>query len=174
MNYYTADLHFGHKGVIDFDHRPFENVEGMDEALISLWNQRVNHDDHVYILGDFCYRNEKSAEWYLRQLKGHKHLVLGNHDTRLLDDEVAMGYFDSIDKMMHVSDGGKEICLCHYPMSEWYGSYKGHLHFYGHIHNKRDETWAHMNQRENAYNVGCMLHGYRPVRLNEIVKANRN
>ena len=48
----------------------------MDEAMISLWNQRVNHDDNVYILGDFCYRNEKSAEWYLSQLKGHKHLVL--------------------------------------------------------------------------------------------------
>ena len=50
----------------------------MDEAMISLWNQRVNHDDNVYILGDFCYRNEKSAEWYLSQLKGHKHLVLGS------------------------------------------------------------------------------------------------
>lgn len=40
-------------------------------------------------------------------------------------------------------------------------------------HDKRDETWEYMNQRENAYNVGCMLYGYRPVRLNEIVKANR-
>ena len=50
----------------------------MDEAMISLWNQRVNHDDNVYILGDFCYRNEKCAEWYLSQLKGHKHLVLGS------------------------------------------------------------------------------------------------
>ena len=88
----------------------------MDEAKISLWNQRVNHDDKVYILGDFCYRNEKSAEWYLSQLKGHKHLVLGNHDTRLLDNEIAMGYFDSIDRMMYVPDSGKEICLCHYPM----------------------------------------------------------
>lgn len=104
----------------------------MDEAMISLWNQRVNHDDNVYILGDFCYRNEKSAEWYLSQLKGHKHLVLGNHDTRLLDNEIAMGYCDSIDRMMYVSDSGKEICLCHYPMSEWNGSYRGHLHFYGH------------------------------------------
>ena len=160
--------------VIDFDHRPFKNVEVMDEAMISLWNQRVNHDDNVYILGDFCYRNEKSAEWYLSQLKGHKHLVLGNHDTRLLDNEIAMGYCDSIDRMMmYVSDSGKEICLCHYPMSEWNGSYRGHLHFYGHIHDKRDETWEYMNQRENAYNVGCMLYGYRPVRLNEIVKANR-
>lgn len=37
--------------VIDFDHRPFKNVEVMDEAMISLWNQRVNHDDNVYILG---------------------------------------------------------------------------------------------------------------------------
>ena len=64
--------------VIDFDHRPFKNVEVIDEAMISLWNQRVNHDDNVYILGDFCYRNEKSAEWYLSQLKGHKHLVLGS------------------------------------------------------------------------------------------------
>lgn len=146
----------------------------MDEAMISLWNQRVNHDDNVYILEDFCYRNEKSAEWYLSQLKGHKHLVLGNHDTRLLDNEIAMGYCDSIDRMMmYVSDSGKEICLCHYPMSEWNGSYRGHLHFYGHIHDKRDETWEYMNQRENAYNVGCMLYGYRPVRLNEIVKANR-
>jgi calcineurin-like phosphoesterase family protein len=53
-------------------------VEVIDEAMISLWNQRVNHDDNVYILGDFCYRNEKSAEWYLSQLKGHKHLVLGS------------------------------------------------------------------------------------------------
>lgn len=50
----------------------------MDEAMISLWNQRVNHDDNVYILWDFCYRNEKSAEWYLSQLKGYKHLVLGS------------------------------------------------------------------------------------------------
>ena len=86
----------------------------MDEAMISLWNQRVNHDDNVYILGDFCYRNEKSAEWYLSQLKGHKHLVLGNHDTRLLDNEIAMGYCDSIDRMMmYVWDSRKEICLCH-------------------------------------------------------------
>ena len=69
----------------------------MDEAMISLWNQRVNRDDNVYILGDFCYRNEKSAEWYLSQLKGHKHLVLGNHDTSLLDNEIAMGCCDSID-----------------------------------------------------------------------------
>ena len=68
---------------------------------------------------------------------------------------------------------GKRYVCAIYPMSEWSGSYRGHLHFYGHIHDKRDETWEYMNQGENAYNVGCMLYGYGPVRLNEIVKANR-
>ena len=90
----------------------------MDEAMISLWNQRVNRDDNVYILGDFCYRNEKSAEWYLSQLKGHKHLVLGNHDTRLLDNEIAMGYCDSIDRMLYVSDRDMSVSLSDVGM-EW-------------------------------------------------------
>ena len=44
MNYYTADLHFGHKGGIDLDHRPCETVEVMDEAMISLSKQRGNRD----------------------------------------------------------------------------------------------------------------------------------
>ena len=30
VNLYTSDLHFGHKNVIQFDHRPFSNVEEMD------------------------------------------------------------------------------------------------------------------------------------------------
>lgn len=47
---------------------------------MALWNDRVQADDEVWILGDFCYRAEKGPEWYLRQLKGRKHLIVGNHD----------------------------------------------------------------------------------------------
>lgn len=36
MIYYIPDLHFGHKRVIEMDHRPFENIETMDKALIQL------------------------------------------------------------------------------------------------------------------------------------------
>lgn len=169
MNLYTADLHFGHKSVLDFDHRPFPDVETMDRALIELWNDRVHEDDNVYILGDFAYRNEKSEEWYLRQLKGRKHLIIGNHDTKLLKNDAAMSYFESMDKMMHVSDCGVQICLCHFPIAEWNGYYKGHSHFYGHIHSRQDnETWDFMKTRENAYNVGCMLYGYAPASLRQI------
>lgn len=169
MNLYTADLHFGHKSVLRFDRRPFPDVDAMDEAMIKLWNDRVHDDDDVYILGDFAYRNEKSEEWYLKQLKGRKHLIIGNHDTKLLKNDAAMSYFESVDKMMHVSDRGVEICLCHFPIAEWNGYYKGHTHFYGHIHNNKDtEIREFMNTRQNAYNVGCMFYGYAPASLRQI------
>jgi len=170
MNLYTADLHFGHRSVIDFDHRPFPDVETMDRMLIELWNGRVSKDDHVYILGDFAYHNEKNEEWYLRQLKGHKHLVIGNHDGKMLKNHAAMSYFETVEKMMHVSDNGVQICLCHFPIAEWNGFYKGHSHIYGHIHNRKDVTWEFMKTRKNAYNAGCMLYGYTPVSLNEMIR----
>ena len=47
MNYYIADLHFGHANAISFDNRPFETVEEMNEALILNWNARVTPDDAV-------------------------------------------------------------------------------------------------------------------------------
>ena len=89
MNLYISDLHFGHKAVVDFDHRPFSGVEEMDAVLIQLWNSRVTKNDQVYILGDFAFHNEKPYSWYLKQLKGQKHLVIGNHDKKLLKDAEA-------------------------------------------------------------------------------------
>ena len=85
MNLYISDLHFGHKNVILFEHRPFSDVDTMDHCLIQLWNSRVSADDDVYIVGDFCYRSGRTPDWYLRQLKGHKHLIIGNHDKATLD-----------------------------------------------------------------------------------------
>ena len=81
MNLYISDTHFGHANAIVFDHRPFSDVEDMDYTMIRLWNSRVSSDDDVFIVGDFCFKNDKTPDWYLRQLKGHKHLVIGNHDN---------------------------------------------------------------------------------------------
>lgn len=83
MNLYISDLHFGHKNVIKCDYRPFFDVEEMDRMLIQAWNTRVYEEDHVYILGDFCYRNEKAEQWYLQRLKGHKHDLNGNQSEEL-------------------------------------------------------------------------------------------
>ncbi len=141
MNLYTSDLHFGHANVIGFDHRPFGNLNEMDHVMIKLWNSRVQKDDTVYIVGDLCYRSSHAPEWYLRQLKGHKILILGNHDWQILKNENALRYLEGVEKMMTVRDGERQICLCHYPMAEWDGYHGGSWHIYGHIHNRRDEAY---------------------------------
>lgn len=172
MNLYVSDLHFGHHNVINFDNRPFLDVDEMDRILICLWNSRVQNDDDVYIVGDFAYRNEKPEEWYLQKLKGRKHLIIGNHDKRLLSNEKAMGYFESVDKMMHVADNGNHICVCHYPIAEWNGLKKGHWHIYGHIHNKTDGSFQYMRTLDRALNAGCMINNFTPASFDELKRNN--
>ena len=170
MNYYIADTHFGHESVLRFDNRPFCSIEENDRTLIEYWNARVTNNDHIYIIGDFAYRNEKPEEWYLKRLSGKKHLIIGNHDQKLLKNEAAMKYFETVEKMMHVSDGRHQICLCHYPLAEWYGFYKGHYHIYGHIHNSENDIAQFMHSRKRALNAGCMVNGYMPVTFEELVQ----
>lgn len=172
MILYTGDLHFGHSNVIGFDHRPFADVGEMDRVMIELWNGRVMPDDTVYIVGDFCYRSTRPPEWYLRQLKGHKILILGNHDMPILNNPEALHYLEGVEKMMHIQDGGNQICACHFPIAEWNGFYKGSWHIYGHIHNQKNETYEFMKTRQRALNAGCMINNYTPVSFNELVRNN--
>lgn len=172
MNLYISDLHFGHKNVIRFDHRPFADVGEMDRTLVYLWNSRVSPEDDVYIVGDFCYKSEHSPDWYLRQLRGHKHLIVGNHDKVTLDCREAVKYLESVDKMQHVTDGDKQICLCHYPLAEWYKSRHGSWLIYGHIHAARDEVYDFMLTREHALNAAACINNYTPASVNELIRNN--
>ena len=105
MNLYIADTHFGHSNILLHDHRPFPDADTMDSIMIELWNSRVSKDDEVWILGDFCYRSGREPEWYLKQLRGHKHFIVGNHDRHLLKDEKALSYFESVDSLKMIKDG---------------------------------------------------------------------
>lgn len=51
MNYFISDLHLGHKNVLKFDNRPFINIEEHDKTIIDNWNNKVNDNDDVYVLG---------------------------------------------------------------------------------------------------------------------------
>ena len=70
MNLYISDLHFGHKNVILFEHRPFSDVDTMDHCLIQRWNSRVSADDDVYIVGDFCYSIRTNTGLVLKTTQG--------------------------------------------------------------------------------------------------------
>lgn len=154
MNYYIADTHFGHENIIRLSNRPFQSVGEMDEAMIHNWNKVVKPTDDVYILGDLAYKG-KDPDSYIRKLNGRKHLITGNHDGRITGNPDCRKLFVEIRDLKTITDGDQKIVLCHYPMAEWDGYFRGVLHFYGHIHNNYgNQSTRYMEDLPNAYNVG--------------------
>lgn len=49
--FFVADTHFGHEAMIRFENRPFENTKDMERQLIKNWNEVVDSEDRVYVLG---------------------------------------------------------------------------------------------------------------------------
>ena len=85
--FFTSDFHFGHNKEFIYKNRGFNNVTEMNIALYERYNEVVNDDDIVIILGDCLFyqedddRDNPSSLKYLRGLKGYKYLVIGNHDS---------------------------------------------------------------------------------------------
>ncbi len=81
MIYITSDLHFGHDKESVYGPRGFKNVYESDKALISNWNETVSDEDDVYVLGDIMLNDDKNGRKCWNQLRGNKHIIIGNHDT---------------------------------------------------------------------------------------------
>ena len=110
--FFISDTHFGHENIIRMCRRPFASVAEMDEALVARWNERVGAADTIYHLGDFCYRNSRGADTYLRQLNGQIHLIAGNHDDETIAHHAAL--FASVSHIREIHERGHRIILCHY------------------------------------------------------------
>lgn len=185
MNFYIADLHFGHQNVMAFDSRPFPDIETHDNVIIENWNNVVGIDDDVYILGDISWHNSTKTIEIFKQLNGNKHLIVGNHDKKLLKNQKLKSLFvEVVDYKELTFDNGKGIVLCHYPIPCFNNHYYGWIHLYGHVHNSwewevMEHTKKHLvkasgdNKPCRMYNVGCMLSyiGYAPRTLTEILEA---
>ena len=172
MIYFTSDLHLGHKNIIHLCDRPFSSIEEMDAVLVKNWNHRVRPNDTVYILGDLMFRNERPPEDYLRQLKGKKHLIIGNHDRTWINKCDLSLFFESVTNLNFISDGKHQIVLCHYPMMTWPHITKSFMVF-GHIHNNTDaEYWPLIAKTDRMLNAGVDLNGFVPVSFDEMVKNN--
>ena len=179
MIYYIADMHFGHRNVLRFDARPFESIAAMDETIIQNWNARVTDEDTVYVLGDAFWKNEADSVAILSRLKGHKHLIRGNHDR--VHGKLGT-LWESIEHYAEITDGTTQVVMCHYPIPFYKGQFYGGVMLYGHVHNSQDWELVKKCQRltwdagrpSNLINVGCMMPymNYTPRTLAEIMAAN--
>lgn len=157
--FFTADTHFGHKGILRLSARPFPDVDAMDEALIEAWNETVGPGDLVYHLGDFCFRGSKPAAKILERLNGEIVLLRGNHDSA---NTAKLDRWRGVHDLLELSLERTRLVLCHYPLLEWPGAFKGAVHLHGHTHG----AVAPNRQR---IDVGVDVWPYRPVRLAEIL-----
>lgn len=178
---YIADWHYGHKNILAYDHRPFFTVNEMNSTLIQRWNQAVNKDDVVYILGDMFWCPAKEAISVIDQLNGTKILVKGNHD-RATDSEFSKR-FAKIDDYMEIEDEGNKVILCHYPIPCFKNHFYGSIHLYGHVHNSFEANMMEHNRwlMENLYGNACRMHNvgammpymdYTPRTLQEILESD--
>jgi calcineurin-like phosphoesterase family protein len=136
--YITSDLHFGHTNIMKFcpaTRARFRNdVAYMNEAMVKEWNEIVEPEDLVYILGDVAFLPAQKAAEFMNRCNGRKILVQGNHDRKTLNDPVFRGCFEEIHHYLDINYNGTKVCMFHYPIAEWDQMHRGSVHFHGHLH----------------------------------------
>lgn len=168
MIYYTADLHFGSNDQLKKRTMQFSTIEEMDDTLIRNWNQTVTEDDTVYLVGDVGDHGLPFPGEFVSQLKGHKHLIRGNHDTGYTPQDQLLDYFETVTDFNEIDDQGYHITLCHYPLVYVQRGYMIH----GHIHCPEGTTREMLNNLERVLNAGTELNGFCPVTLKELIENN--
>lgn len=134
----TSDLHFGHKNIMSFcpqTRARFNNdVTNMNNMMVLEWNERVQAEDTVYILGDVAFMSGSDAGRMINRLNGTKILVRGNHDRKTLMDATFRGAFAEVHDYLDINYDGHKVVMFHYPIAEWDQMHRGALHFHGHLH----------------------------------------
>lgn len=125
--FYVADLHLAHTNCAKW--RGFNNEEVHDDWIVTIWNNRVSNRDTVYVLGDVCMHKRGLVR--IKELRGRKVLVMGNHDEHRSQLYLEAGF----DKLCGAIDHSNWI-LSHVPLdisqkARW------KLNVHGHTHSKR-------------------------------------
>ena len=168
--WFSADLHFNHKNIIEHAHRSFRDVEEMNTRIIENWNRVINPDDHVYLLGDVSMSSRNRTKPLIDKLKGKIFLIRGNHDNDVLK-QGCVERFEWVKDYYYLkvedSDGpnGKiqPVILFHYPILSWnhinYGSWMLHGHCHGSL--PFDKT-------KRRFDVGIDNNYMRPVSYEQV------
>lgn len=169
--FFTSDTHFSHDNIIRFCNRPFKDIHEMDETMIKNWNDVVNEDSVVFHLGDFAFGGSQVWNDTLKRLKGHKILIIGNHDRKNMR-EGYMRYFDAVSSQMEIYIEGRHVYLNHYPFLTYGGMYRGRdqrvWQLYGHVHTTPSNYQSQDAGRvyytlPEQYDVGVDLNNFTPI-----------
>ena len=151
-----SDLHIGHASVIDYTHRPFPDVDAMDDTLWGNLTAALAPDKVLVVVGDLAMAVAIDEDMRQRVCSldcRRRHLVLGNHDLTGAGRLRVQG-FDSIWSLM-VSGGEPPLIWTHYPLDE---VPDGYINIHGHVHDDPPRRTPHIN-------VSVEQLDYEPVSL---------
>lgn len=185
--YFTSDWHLGHRNVLEFDQRPFQDISHMHQVLINNYNNTVSPQDVCFFLGDMGLCKSEILLNIIQQLNGQKVLILGNHDKGA--SAMRAMSFDVVLNSASLIIANKHITMSHCPLrgvfredvtgmrgavegENWHGENRhgrfsvpdfGQYHLHGHTHKKPTERIL-----ERQMDVGVVANGYKPVSFSTI------
>lgn len=74
--FFIADTHFGSERILNYENRPFDSVEAMNNGIVKNRNSTVWESDIVRFLWDFW------DDSFFSKLNWKKYLVKWNHETK--------------------------------------------------------------------------------------------
>ncbi len=188
--FFTSDWHIGHEKAIQYDQRPFNNLDHMHETLITRYNATVPDKGICYFLGDMGNKTEDIRK-VINRLQGTKVLILGNHDKGMTT--MYNCGFDVVLYSASIFIGDHRVTMSHCPLmglfredtskmrnpeENWHGESRpkhqmyaikdeGQFHLHGHIHSRKNKPQS-QKILGKQYDVGVTANNYTPVSISQI------
>lgn len=173
-DFFTSDIHFGHKNIIEYCGRPWSNIHDMNEGIIRNWNSVVAPNDNVYITGDVCMGKLQESIKNVKRLNGNKHLVAGNHDVKarkmpaFRDEFVWIKDYHEANFIDPETGKKQRIIMSHYPMMIWHKNHHGSWMVCGHSHGSLPQTRPEFNGVGKILDLGIDVHNYFPIDFTQL------
>ena len=173
-----SDTHFGHENILKFKDiktgnfvrgHLFDNVDQMDDYMLTKWNDTVSEGDIVYHLGDVFMGDKARFTKLFPKLKGSKRLIVGNHDDiKFLSSG---GWFKKV--MMWRMFPEFKLIMSHVPLHQsnllkltdkggiWPDDCETFLNVHGHIHQNPSPDGPYKN-------VSVEVIDYTPINIEEL------
>lgn len=193
--FFTSDLHFNHKNIINYSNRPYKDVEEMNISLINNINNKLDKVNNPILIncGDVVFSNVSKYDELMSMIHANKiYNIIGNHDLKnVLQRRKILPYNENekvywsteLIVIIYGKDKKKEtvFTVSHYPHCN--GQFMGAFNIHGHLHTP--DIITDTNSYENRimlklrdaglnYDVGVDGNNYKPVSLVDILTGNLN
>jgi len=164
--YFISDTHFGDKIMIRVFHRPFNNIDEMNNTIYNNIVNTVSKNDTLFFLGDGG-SNLEPFERLIVEKNIKLVWILGNHDDPDTINSLIGGYNGIKIYDNPIMVGG--LWLSHEPI-ECILPECPYLNIHGHTHLLNYGNGGKWLNGNRYFNVSVEAINYKPISLNDIAK----